>query len=242
MKPIRRELQLIFQDPYGSLDPRQSIGSILKEAIVTANPKPYTKEELQHRIAELLEIVELLPEMVTRYPHELSLSLIHILNYYKENGILASSYYANFEKAEATDANTIVCHFTEWDALFDYSLCRTTLIASKKAFDEKGKDDLAANPVGTGPFTLKSYTTDVEMVLSKNPNYWQGTVHLDELKMVKYSQEVVAATAVQTGEIQGMVTEAYNIVSQIVNSGVDLQSYSSKPVSYTHLDVYKRQP
>ena len=156
------------------------------------------------------------------------------LNYYKENGILASSYYANFEKAEATDASTVVCHFTEWDALFDYSLCRTTLIASKKAFDEKGKDDLAANPVGTGPFTLKSYTTDVEMVLSKNPNYWQGTVHLDELKMVKYSQEVVAATAVQTGEIQGMVTEAYNIVSQIVNSGVDLQSYSSKLPSYAY--------
>ena len=156
------------------------------------------------------------------------------LNYYKENGILASSYYANFEKAEATDASTVVCHFTTWDALFDYSLCRTTLIASKKAFDEKGKDDLIANPVGTGPFTLKSITTDVDMVLTKNPNYWQGEVHLDELKMVKYQQEVVAATAIQTGEIQAMTTEAYSIVNQVINSGADLQNYASANPSYAY--------
>ena len=72
LRPMRRELQLIFQDPYGSLDPRQSIGSILKEALVTGNEKKWSQEELNARIAELLEIVELLPEMVTRYPHELS--------------------------------------------------------------------------------------------------------------------------------------------------------------------------
>ena len=156
------------------------------------------------------------------------------LNYYKENGVLASSYYSNFDRAEATDEHTVVCYFTAWDALFDYSLCRTTLIASKQTFDEQGKDYLIENPVGTGPFTLKSYTSDVEMTLAKNPNYWQGEVHLDEFKMQNYQQEVVAATAIQTGEIQAMTTEAYNIVSQIIDSGADLDSYTCAVPGYAY--------
>jgi peptide/nickel transport system ATP-binding protein/oligopeptide transport system ATP-binding protein len=69
--PIRREIQLIFQDPYGSLDPRQSAFSILKEAL-TAGDKKYTDAEVKARVRELLETVELLPEMGARYPHEMS--------------------------------------------------------------------------------------------------------------------------------------------------------------------------
>lgn len=72
MKSYRRELQLIFQDPYGSLDPRQSVGSILEEALVTGGAKKYTRKELTERIGELLLTVELRPEMADRYPHELS--------------------------------------------------------------------------------------------------------------------------------------------------------------------------
>ncbi len=71
LSPIRREIQLIFQDPYGSLDPRQSIGSILKEAI-SADHKRHSKIEINERIRELLEMVELSFEMKDRYPHELS--------------------------------------------------------------------------------------------------------------------------------------------------------------------------
>lgn len=71
LAPIRRDIQLIFQDPYGSLDPRQSIASILKEAI-SADHRKHSKEELNSRAKELLELVELSEEMMTRYPHELS--------------------------------------------------------------------------------------------------------------------------------------------------------------------------
>lgn len=72
MKSCRRELQLIFQDPYGSLDPRQSIGSILKEALVTGGGQRYTPKALRNKIEELLTTVGLRPEMADRYPHELS--------------------------------------------------------------------------------------------------------------------------------------------------------------------------
>lgn len=71
IKPIRRELQLIFQDPYGSLDPRQSVYSILKEAIVSDH-KFHTRKEINNRVEELLNLVELDPDIGYRYPHEMS--------------------------------------------------------------------------------------------------------------------------------------------------------------------------
>lgn len=71
MKQYRRELQMIFQDPYSSLDPRQSVYTILKEALV-ADRKPHAAAEIRDRIVQLLEMVGLSREMIARYPHELS--------------------------------------------------------------------------------------------------------------------------------------------------------------------------
>ena len=71
MAPVRRDIQMIFQDPYSSLDPRQSLGSILKEAIV-CDGEPHEKEELEKTISELMVAVGLDPIMADRYPHELS--------------------------------------------------------------------------------------------------------------------------------------------------------------------------
>ena len=71
IQPIRREMQLIFQDPYGSLDPRQSAYSILKEA-VQCDRRRRSKTELDARISELLNLVELDDSMSDRYPHEMS--------------------------------------------------------------------------------------------------------------------------------------------------------------------------
>lgn len=71
LRPIRREIQLIFQDPYGSLDPRQSVFSILKEAIVS-DRKPHTRKQVDARVSELLNLVELSDELRDRYPHEMS--------------------------------------------------------------------------------------------------------------------------------------------------------------------------
>ena len=71
LKPWRRHIQLIFQDPYGSLDPRQSVFSIIKEAIC-ADRKRHTKEQIRNRVNELLELVELDQSLGVRFPHEMS--------------------------------------------------------------------------------------------------------------------------------------------------------------------------
>ena len=69
--PYRREIQLIFQDPYSSLDPRNSVFTILKEAIC-ADGKRHGEKEIVNRVNELLYTVDLDPAMSHRFPHEMS--------------------------------------------------------------------------------------------------------------------------------------------------------------------------
>ena len=69
-RPHRRRLQMIFQDPYASLDPRQTVGSILSEPLkIHGLGKPQNRKL---RALELLEAVGLNPRHLNRYPHEFS--------------------------------------------------------------------------------------------------------------------------------------------------------------------------
>ena len=71
MKPYRREMQIVFQDPYASLDPRMTVGDIVGEAI-DIHSLAATKEERQEKVVKLLECVGLNSEHANRYPHEFS--------------------------------------------------------------------------------------------------------------------------------------------------------------------------
>jgi len=70
MRKMRRELQVIFQDPYGSLNPRMKVGSIVGEPL--AIHRIARGSEREERVAELLRRVGLDPSMMRRYPHEFS--------------------------------------------------------------------------------------------------------------------------------------------------------------------------
>lgn len=70
-RPLRREIQMIFQDPFGSLNPRFTIGEIVGEALEIHFPK-MTSSDRVDRVAELLKLVGLKAEMMRRYPHEFS--------------------------------------------------------------------------------------------------------------------------------------------------------------------------
>jgi len=70
LRDVRRDMQMIFQDPFASLNPRKSIGSALAEPILVHGLAKGA--EAQERVAELLRKVGLAPEMHVRYPHEFS--------------------------------------------------------------------------------------------------------------------------------------------------------------------------
>ncbi|HYX76584.1 MAG TPA: oligopeptide/dipeptide ABC transporter ATP-binding protein, partial [Gaiellaceae bacterium] len=70
MRPYRREMMMIFQDPYASLNPRKRVGQIVGEALEVN--KVGTATETKRRVQELLEVVGLNPEHYNRFPHEFS--------------------------------------------------------------------------------------------------------------------------------------------------------------------------
>lgn len=69
MRALRRQLQIVFQDPYASLHPRMRIARILSEPLILAG---LTAEERRERVSELLRLVDLDQEHARRFPHELS--------------------------------------------------------------------------------------------------------------------------------------------------------------------------
>src|SRR5690606_17389873 len=70
LREMRRQMQIIFQDPYSSLNPRMRVGEIVEEPLVVH--RLGTKTERQARVRELFELVGLDPSHVEKYPHEFS--------------------------------------------------------------------------------------------------------------------------------------------------------------------------
>ena len=71
LRALRKEMQIIFQDPYASLNPRMTVGSIIGEALVIHKLAPNRKAR-EERVVQLLETVGLSAEHLRRYPHEFS--------------------------------------------------------------------------------------------------------------------------------------------------------------------------
>ncbi len=70
LRRLRRRMQIVFQDPYGSLNPRMTVGNAIKEGLIVH--KLARGAEADRRVATLLDEVGLRPEFATRYPHEFS--------------------------------------------------------------------------------------------------------------------------------------------------------------------------
>lgn len=71
LRALRRKMQIIFQDPYASLNPRMTVGSIIAEPLDIHNLFD-SKKDREDRVKQLLETVGLRPEHINRYPHEFS--------------------------------------------------------------------------------------------------------------------------------------------------------------------------
>src|SRR5688572_14887401 len=71
LRRLRRDMQIIFQDPFASLNPRMTVGAIIGEALIV-HKLAKTPAEFRDRVAELLDAVGLNPDYMRRYPHEFS--------------------------------------------------------------------------------------------------------------------------------------------------------------------------
>jgi len=71
LKAVRRNIQMVFQDPYTSLNPRMTVGDIIGEPY-EIHPEAAPKGDRRRRVRELLDVVGLNPEYINRYPHQFS--------------------------------------------------------------------------------------------------------------------------------------------------------------------------
>ena len=70
-QPVRKEIQMIFQDPFASLNPRITIGNIIAEPLKVHEPK-LSKDERRVRVEQMMRMVGLTPNHINRYPHQFS--------------------------------------------------------------------------------------------------------------------------------------------------------------------------
>ncbi len=71
MREFRQDMQIVFQDPLASLDPRMTVGESVAEPLKAFNPR-MAKGDVTERVREMMRRVDLLPQMINRYPHEFS--------------------------------------------------------------------------------------------------------------------------------------------------------------------------
>lgn len=71
MREMRKEMQIVFQDPYASLNPRLTVSEIIAEPLIVNKVYPGNKAKLNQRVEELMETVGLAPRLANAYPHEL---------------------------------------------------------------------------------------------------------------------------------------------------------------------------
>jgi oligopeptide transport system ATP-binding protein len=69
LRPLRRQMQMVFQDPYASLNPRKRVGALIGDPLVIHGQ---SRREAKRRVQELMDVVGLAPEHYNRYPHEFS--------------------------------------------------------------------------------------------------------------------------------------------------------------------------
>jgi peptide/nickel transport system ATP-binding protein len=70
LRPIRQRMQMVFQDPYSSLNPRRRVADLLAEPLKVHGKR--SRAEIKERVAELMRLVELRPDHLNRFPHEFS--------------------------------------------------------------------------------------------------------------------------------------------------------------------------
>ena len=72
MRALRKDLQIIFQDPYSSLDPRMTVGQLIEEGVATHNFFKRGSEEMRRYVLEIMQACGLRADMLHRYPHQFS--------------------------------------------------------------------------------------------------------------------------------------------------------------------------
>ncbi|MBV8409552.1 MAG: ABC transporter substrate-binding protein [Alphaproteobacteria bacterium] len=149
-----------------------------------------------------------------------------------KNNCRCAFYVANIVSVEAKDDLTVVYHMTDPAVSLPAQLARpsqNSSMQSPTAIQAKG-DDYNRNPVGTGPFVVKSWTAGDRMVLERNPNYWdKGRPYLDRVVLRPLPDSQSRFASLKSGEtdlVWADEFEADNIMRAKKDPALQVLSYA----------------
>ncbi len=170
-----------------------------------------------------------------------------------KNKCRCAFYIANIKEVEASDDLTAVFHLTDpsvnWPKILTIP-SSNNVIQSPAAMQAKG-DDYNRNPVGTGPFVLKSWTAGDRMVLERNPNYWnKGRPYLDRVVMRPLPDSQARFASLEAGESDLIWNDAFDsdnifkakksptfTVHEHVGSGATVYAFNTKVAPFDDVRV-----
>ena len=163
-----------------------------------------------------------------------------------KNNCRCAFYIANILSVEAKDDLTVVYTLKDPAVAFPLLLTRpdqNSTIHSPAAIQAKG-DDYNRNPVGTGPFAVKSWTAGDRMVVERNPNYWdKGKPHLDRVVLRPLPDSQSRFASLKSGESDVVWVdefEADNIVRAKKDPTLQVLSYSGSGAAVNAIHALAR--
>ncbi|MDR1825279.1 MAG: ABC transporter substrate-binding protein [Bifidobacteriaceae bacterium] len=149
---------------------------------------------------------------------------------------------------DTPDETTVVINLSEWNSAALVSIGFFVYYMSPTAFEANGGADWARNnPVGTGPFVLKSFEQTVSASYTKNPNYWEGEPYVDQIDFTFFADPTVMTSALKAGEVDMItnvqVEQVYQLgdgdwVKTTNTNGMGLESVGLIPSSKDESDPF----
>ena len=130
------------------------------------------------------------------------------------------------DKYEKVDDYTVKVYLKQWDNAIIDNLCYFGgYMVSPASVQKNGKDWAILNPVGTGPYKLKSWEQGVKVVFEKNDTYWGGSPFLDGVEFDVIKDNTTKVTAFRTKEADILIDPGdYNVADQLKKEGFNLTS------------------
>lgn len=141
-------------------------------------------------------------------------------------------YLPFFDHAEVQDGK-VVCYLETANATFLHELCSPSGVIVPQEEVEGLGEQFGAQPIGTGPFQVVEHVPDQYTKLEKNPNYWGVEPYLDGVTYYIITDEAQAMNALNTGEVDVVLTVSGNYIQQVRdNPNLVLSQAPTNNVSY----------
>lgn len=156
------------------------------------------------------------------------------LDHYMEVGAKVESLmlYA-IESIDVIDEYTVQLTMNTWVSIIPYAFSREPgYMTSPTYYEENGAEYVAEHPCGTGPFVLTEWDYDVSKRFEARDDYWGGDVKLDAVEYVIYTDTLVAAAALQSGEIDVYLAPDAETANTMAANGAEIKTCSVKSHTY----------